>query len=77
MTDAYVDVVADAGAVSAAAKEISELDAVDQVHVVTGAQDMVVQLELAERDELPTVVADEIHTITGVADTVTHVAFEP
>lgn len=77
MTDAYVDVVADAGAVSPAASEIASLDAVTQVHVVTGEQDMIVQLELDDADDLPAVVADEIHTVSGVADTVTHVAFEP
>jgi DNA-binding Lrp family transcriptional regulator len=76
MTDAYVDVVADAGAVSPAANEIAAIDAVSRVHVVTGEQDMIVQLELDDQADLPTVVADEIHTVTGVADTVTHVAFE-
>jgi DNA-binding Lrp family transcriptional regulator len=76
MTDAYVDVVADAGAVSPAASDIAAIDAVTQVHVVTGEQDMIVQLDLEDQTDLPTVVADEIHTVTGVADTVTHVAFE-
>jgi anthranilate phosphoribosyltransferase len=77
MTDAYVNVTVSAGAVSAAAGEIAELDAVSAVHVVTGEYDIVAQVDLDDPEDLPAVVADEIHTVTGVADTVTHVAFEP
>lgn len=77
MTDAYVNVVADAGAVSQAANEIAAIDAVDAVHVVTGDHDIVAQLVLDDPDDLPHVVADEIHSVTGVVDTVTNVAFEP
>jgi anthranilate phosphoribosyltransferase len=77
MTDAYVNVVVDAGAVSAAASAIADVEQVDTVHLVTGESDIVAQLELDDPDDLPHVVADEIHTVTGVADTVTNVAFEP
>lgn len=77
MTDAYVNIVVDAGAVSAAAAEIAAIEQVDTVHVVTGTHDIVARVELDDPDELPHVVADEIHTVTGVADTVTNVAFEP
>lgn len=77
MIDAYVNAVVDAGAVSAAANEIADVDAVSTVHVVTGEHDIVAQVDLDDPDDLPAVVADEIHTVTGVADTVTNVAFEP
>lgn len=77
MTDAYVNITADAGAVSQAANEIAELAAVSTVHVVTGDYDIIAHLELDEIDDLPSVVADEIHSVTGVIDTVTNVAFEP
>lgn len=77
MTDAYVNVIVDAGAVSAAAEAIADVDAVETVHVVTGDYDIVAQLELDDPDDLPHVVADEIHTVTGVADTITNVAFDP
>jgi DNA-binding Lrp family transcriptional regulator len=77
MTDAYVNIVVDAGAVSAAADEIADVEEVDTVHVVTGEYDIIAQLTLDDRDDLPNVVADQIHTVTGVADTVTNVAFEP
>lgn len=77
MTDAYVNILVDAGAVSQAADDIASVDAVKRVHVVTGEYDIVAQLDLANPDDLPTVVADEIHTVTGVVDTVTNVAFEP
>lgn len=77
MTDAFVNVLVDAGAVSAAAEDIAAIDAVSAVHVVTGDFDIVAQVDLDDPDDLPVVVADEIHAITGVYDTVTNVAFEP
>ena len=77
MTDAYVNVLVDAGAVSAAAKEIAELAEVSTVHVVTGEYDIIAQLELDDSNDLPGVVADDIHGVSGVLDTVTNVAFEP
>ena len=77
MTDAYVHILADPGAVTAAANEIGALEAVSEIHVVTGEYDIIAQLELDDRDELPAVVAEEIHGVSGVIDTVTNVAFEP
>lgn len=77
MTDAYVHAVVDAGAVSRAASEIEELDAVAAVHVVTGEHDIIAQITVDDHTDLPRVVADDIHTVTGVIDTVTNVAFEP
>lgn len=77
MTDAYVNVVVDAGSASEAAREIAAIDAVARTHLVTGEHDVVAQLEVGGADEIPTVVADEIHAVDGVADTVTNVAFEP
>jgi anthranilate phosphoribosyltransferase len=77
MTDAYVNAIVDPRAVSKAADEIADLDAVDTVHVVTGDFDVIAQLVLDDPDDLPHVVADEIHSVTGVVDTVTNVAFEP
>ncbi|MFC4439113.1 MULTISPECIES: Lrp/AsnC ligand binding domain-containing protein [Natrialbaceae] len=77
MTDAYVNILVDAGAVTAAADEITDLDAVSTVHVVTGEYDIIAQLELDDPDDLPGIVADEIHSVSGVVDTITNVAFEP
>lgn len=77
MTDAYVNITVDPGAVSAAADAIGDIDAVDAVHVVTGDYDLIAQLSLDDPDDLPHVVADEVHAVTGVVDTVTNVAFEP
>jgi DNA-binding Lrp family transcriptional regulator len=76
MTDAFVNVMVQPGAVASAAEEIAAVDAVDSVHVVTGEYDAVVQLDLTDHDDLPTVVAEEIHPVTGVVETVTQVAFE-
>lgn len=77
MTDAYVNAIVDPGAVSQAASDVADLDAVDTVHVVTGEFDVVAQLELDDPNDLPNVVADDIHSVTGVVNTVTNVAFEP
>jgi len=77
MTDAYVNVLVDAGAVSAAAEEIAEIDEVDVVHLVTGEYDVVAQVSLEDPDDLPGVVAEKIHPTSGVVETVTNVAFEP
>ncbi len=77
MTDAYVNVMVDPGAVSQAAGDIADLDSVDTVHVVTGDYDIIAQIVLDDPDDLPQVVAGEIHSVTGVIDTVTNVAFEP
>lgn len=77
MTDAYVNILVDAGAVSEAASEIADVPGVTAVHVVTGEHDIIAQVDLDDPDDLPAVVADEIHTVSGVIDTVTNVAFEP
>lgn len=77
MTDAYVNILAEAGAVSPAAHAIQDLDSVSNVHVITGKYDIVAQLDLHDTDDLPTVVADEIHGVSGVVDTVTNVAYQP
>lgn len=77
MTDAYVHIVTEAGAVSEAANDIAAIDAVSAVHVVTGDFDIIAQLDLEDFDDLPRTVADEIHDIAGVSHTVTSVAFEP
>ncbi|MFB6160279.1 MAG: Lrp/AsnC family transcriptional regulator [Haloferacaceae archaeon] len=75
MTDAFVHVVVDPGAVHRAATAIDDIDQVGSVHLVTGDHDLVVQLDLDDRERLPTVVAEEIHGVTGVIDTVTNVAY--
>ncbi|MFB6218573.1 MAG: Lrp/AsnC ligand binding domain-containing protein [Halobacteriaceae archaeon] len=77
MTDAFVNVTVQPGAVSAAADEIAALDAVSDVRVVTGDHDIVALLEPDDKNAIPEVVADGIHDATGVVDTVTNVAFEP
>lgn len=77
MTDAYVHVIVEPGAVSNAVEEISALEVVDAAHTVTGEFDVIAQLELGGKEEIPEAVADDIHAISGVVDTVTNVAFEP
>lgn len=75
MTDAYVHVMVEPGAVQQAATAIAESDAVAEVHMVTGEADLVVQLDLDSKDDIATVVTEEIHSVTGVFDTETSVAF--
>jgi anthranilate phosphoribosyltransferase len=77
MTDAYVNIIIQPGAVSEAIAEIERHDSVAAVHAVTGEFDAIAQLELETKEDIPGVVADDIHAISGVVDTVTNVAFEP
>ena len=77
MTDAYVNILVDPGVVSDVAHAIDEIDAVSDVHIVTGEYNLIAQLELENPDTLPEVVAEQIHSVSGVVDTVTNVAFEP
>ncbi|MHC3438987.1 Lrp/AsnC family transcriptional regulator [Natrialbaceae archaeon A-gly3] len=77
MTDAYVNILVDPGVVSDVAHEIDEIDAVSDVHIVTGEYNLIAQLELEDPDNLPEVVAEQIHSVSGVVDTVTNVAFDP
>jgi len=77
MTDAYVNIVSDPGAVQQAARTIAGFEEVADAHLVTGAHDIVAQLDLDDRDDLPAVVAERIHGVPGVIDTETHVAYEP
>jgi DNA-binding Lrp family transcriptional regulator len=77
MTDAYVNVLADPGAVSQVAEEIHNIDEVSDLHVVTGDYDIIAQLDLDDPNDLPGVVAEDIHDVTGVIETTTNVAYEP
>ncbi|MFB6121092.1 MAG: Lrp/AsnC family transcriptional regulator [Halobacteriaceae archaeon] len=77
MTDAYVKIVSDPGAVSQAARTVANFDEVSDAHVVTGEYDIIAQLELSDDEDLPVVVGERIHGVPGVIDTETHVAFEP
>jgi len=77
MTDAYVHIAVDAGAVSGVARQVADLEAVAAAHTVTGEFDVIAQLDLDSKEEIAEVVADHIHAVDGVADTNTNVAFEP
>lgn len=75
MTDAYVHVEVEPGAVQKAASAIAESESVSAVHMVTGEADLVVQLDLDSKEDIAKVVTEEIHSVTGVFDTETSVAF--
>lgn len=77
MTDAYVNIMVEPGAVSHAVDEIAGLESVAAAHTVTGEYDIIAQLELSSKDDIPAAVADDIHAVSGVLDTFTNVAFEP
>lgn len=76
MTDAYVNIMVEPGAVSNAVAEIADLESVSAAHTVTGEYDIIAQLELDSKDDIPQAVAEDIHAIDGVVDTLTNVAFE-
>lgn len=77
MTDAYVNVMVEPGAVQEAAAAIGESDAVSAVHLVTGETDLIVQLDLPSKDDIARAVTEDVHAVGGVFDTRTSVAFEP
>lgn len=76
MTDAFVHVMIEPGAVQEAANAIAQSDSVERVHLVTGDADLVVQLDLESKDDIARVVTEEVHSVGGVFDTQTSVAFE-
>lgn len=76
MTDAYVHVMVEPGAVDQAAEAIQSSESVEQVHLVTGEADLIVRLDLESKDDIARAVTQEIHSVTGVFDTDTSVAFE-
>lgn len=76
MTDAYVHVMVEPGAVNQAAQAIAESDSVEAVQLITGEADLMVRLTLDSKDDIARVVTDEIHSASGVFDTQTSVAFD-
>lgn len=76
MTDAYVHVMVEPGAVTEAAEAIAQSDAVADVQLITGEADLMVTLDLASKDDIARVVTDDIHAASGVFDTQTSVAFD-
>ena len=77
MTDAYVHVMIEPGAVTQAANAIAESESVSAVHLITGEADLMVQLDLESKDDIARAVTEDIHSVTGVFDTETSVAFDP
>lgn len=77
MTDAYVHVMVEPGAVQQAAESIKNSEAVEKVQLITGEADLVVRLDLESKEDIASVVTEEIHAATGVFDTETSVAFDP
>lgn len=75
MVDAYVHIITETGEVSSVAEEIKNIDEIEDMHVVTGDYDIIAQLNLENKEELPTVVANKIHSVSGIIDTLTNVAF--
>lgn len=76
MTDAYVNVMVEPGAVQQAADAIAERESVSTVHLVTGEFDLIVQLDVDSKDDIARAVTEDIHSVGGVFETETSVAFE-
>ena len=76
MTDAYVHVMVEPGAVNQAAEAIAKSDAVEAVQLITGEADLMVRLDLDSKDDIARVVTEDIHSATGVFETETSVAFD-
>ncbi len=76
MTDAFVHIRAESNSVLHAAREVAEIEEVTSAHVVTGAHDVIAQIELDDPDDLPHVVAEKIQNAPPVERTMTSVAYE-
>jgi DNA-binding Lrp family transcriptional regulator len=65
------------GNVAHAAREVGEIDEVAAVHVVAGEYNVIAQPDIADSDDLPSVVTEAIHEVPPVVETSTSVAYEP
>ena len=61
--------------ISSAGNLIAQIDGVRSVYSVTGKIDLVAIIEVADHDQVASVVADQLGKINGVTSTETHIAF--
>ena len=75
MVTALCFITVDPQRVGDAAAEIARLPQVRVVYSVTGQLDIVAIVEVADVEDVPTVVTDGIGAISGIRSTETHIAF--
>ncbi len=69
MIKAYVLVVADPGTTKAVYAALQGIEGVAECHEVMGPYDIVVELEVENLSDVPSILGDRIRTIPGVEST--------
>lgn len=72
---AYVLVVTDPGKTKHVYQELHGIAGVTEMHEVMGPYDIVVELEVGNLQQIPTILGEKIRTIDGVQSTTSLVTF--
>jgi DNA-binding Lrp family transcriptional regulator len=75
MIKAYVLVVANPGATKAVYNALQNVKGVTESHEVMGPYDIVVEIEVENLADVPTILSDHIRSISGVESTTSLVTF--
>ena len=75
MIKAYVLVVANPGATKAVYNALQNVKGVTESHEVMGPYDIVVEIEVENLADVPTILSDHIRSIAGVESTTSLVTF--
>jgi DNA-binding Lrp family transcriptional regulator len=76
MVHAYVTVITGTGASPAVVEALRALDHVTEAHVITGAYDVLIELEVDDVSQILDLVASEIGALDGVGTTRTYIALD-
>jgi DNA-binding Lrp family transcriptional regulator len=76
MVHAYVTVITGTGASPAVLEQVRTLDPVTEAHVITGAYDVLIEVEVDDVSALLDLVAAEIQSLDGVGTTRTYIALD-
>lgn len=75
MIKAYVLVVATPGATKDLYEALRKIPGVEECHEVMGPYDIVVEIQVENLSDVPTVLSDHIRTLEGVESTTSLVTF--
>lgn len=75
MIKAYILVVANPGATKNVYNALQNVKGVVETHEVMGPYDIVVEIEVEELADVPTILSDHIRSIAGVESTTSLVTF--
>ena len=72
---AYVLVVTDPGKTKHVYQELRNVSGIVEIHEVMGPYDIVVEIEAANLQDIPTILGEKIRTVDGVQSTTSLVTF--